>query len=227
MGGNKRYFGVALCLFIMLMSFFTVYADEFKDIDKMGDKVILVRNGIAEVLTFEEAERLYPNKEIIVDNEMNKDDSEIVPFYTSWDKYIEKSYREKLDYSSSVPVTPWTDGGEDGASISYGISKTVSTTFTGSITSGELSVILNTLGGSYAKSASTTEVFSSTFNVGKNKTARVRFAPAIRTSRGVLQHWSQSEHALEPVLRSEKNVTVYAVQKVGKFADGIYYLEYE
>lgn len=224
---NKRYFGVVLCLFIMLISFSAVYADEFKDVDEMGNKVILVRNGIAEVLTFKEVEQLYPNKEIIVDNEMNEDDLKVVPFYTSWDKYIEKSYSEKLDYSQSMPVTPWSDGGEDGSTISYGVSKTVTTTFTGNITSGELGTILKSLGGSYARSASTTEVFSSAFVVGKNKIARVRFAPAIRTSRGVLQHWSQSENALQPVLRSEKNVTVYAVQKVGELADGIYYLEYK
>ena len=133
-------------------------------------------------------------------------------------KYIETSFSSI--YGDAVAVTPEIEGP---GTISYGQSKTITSTFSASVTSGDINTIIGKLGASFSKSASSNENFGMTFMVEKDEIKRVYFQPKLRSTVGKIERWKQSESELYPTLVSTKNVNGKVVTKVGKFADGKYY----
>ena len=138
-----------------------------------------------------------------------------------YDKYIETSYSNI--YGTAVAVTPQIVGP---GTISYGQSKSITSTFSVSVTSGDISTIIAKLGSNFSKSASSNENFGMTFHIPAGKTQRIYFQPRLRSTVGRIETWKQRESDLYPSLESTKNVSGKVVTKVGKFADGKYYAGY-
>ncbi|SNT21928.1 hypothetical protein SAMN05446037_10556 [Anaerovirgula multivorans] len=233
----KKIFSVLLIVVMMISSFSIAFADEVND-EELSKPVemILVENGVPRVITFDELEKIYPANilseslmpnEDVIDFKTPSDEGDLVtPMSTTFYKYVEKSGKDSINYNDSKAVTPWIDGGQDGSSVSYGESITHTSSFGVSATV-EINAILATLGASYVKSSSNSTSFGATFTIGANKRARVRFAPTTRASEGTVQTWRQLEGELNPRLISEKAASSTVVRKVGNFADGLYYLEYQ
>lgn len=135
-----------------------------------------------------------------------------------YDKYVENSY--SYVYGTPVEVTPEIIGP---GSINYGQNRMVSSTFSASVTSGDINNIIGKLGAGYSKSATTNESFGMTFTIAKGEKKRIYFKPRLRNTVGKIESWRQRESELNPTLISSKNVSGKVVTKVGKFADGTYY----
>ncbi|OWZ83350.1 hypothetical protein [Natranaerobius trueperi] len=192
-------------------------------------KAVLVEDGSTRVVTHEELDELYPKEVELDENSVTKVDKKdsISPKSITFYEYVEESATEDIDYSKSEHVTPWIDGSKDGATVSYGQSKTFSSSFDIGLSSSQINVILGELGVSYKETTSNDESFGTTFNISSGDVARVRFAPMVRESEGKIQTWRQLEGQANPRLRSEEAASASVLKEVGNFADGIYYLEYK
>lgn len=119
--------------------------------------------------------------------------------------------------------TPMINGGDAGASVSYGEAVSISTTYSISLTSGEITAVLKALGSNVARMASSNKNFGVSFKIPAHTTRRVWFTPRMKTATGNIQRYVQSEG--ESTARPQgnpKKVKVNAVVKVNGFADGMY-----
>lgn len=183
--------------------------------------VILVENGIPRQITREEYDRITTEN-----REVSFNQPEISPYAITFDRYTASSSREYLDRSKKKAVTPAVKGDpNNGTTISYGNSISFSASYSISLTSGEISTILSSVGGSYVKSASSNSNFGATFHVPANQIRRVYFTPYVLETKGKLQKYVQNESEANPRPQgSPKSVTAKFIKKVGSFADGLYEL---
>lgn len=214
------YLGLA-CVMLIGMSTISTFATESKS--QYMENTIFVENGIQRQITEEEYIVLTTTgKTVEIDN--NKLNPKMIYF----DKFkVIGSPREYLDYSATKELTPWINGNEDGASVSYGESYSYSSSFSISLSTDAINTILSELGRSYVKSSSNDKRFDYIMHIGAGKIAKITFTPMKCRAKGDLEHWVQSESELNPRLQSvDKNVVVEAVKEVDRFADGIYELKY-
>lgn len=236
---NSKFKKLVLIMLIgvMLFSCFNVsYADTKNNkLPKPIWKMVLVQNGVPREITFDELKRIYPMNVISKHIHANDgigfknsiiENTPISPMSITFYKYIEIEGEDDLNYDMAKPVTPWINGSRNGARISYGQSESYTSTFSVGLTSSKINAILQEIGASYAKSASSSASFGMEFDIAPYETARVIFAPTTRETEGILQTWQQLEDELNPRLISEEPSSGIVVRKVGKFADGLYYLEY-
>lgn len=137
----------------------------------------------------------------------------------TYQKYVESSY--SFGYGTPIAVTPQVRGP---ATINYGQSRGVTSTFSASLTSSDIDSIIAKLGASYAKSVSTNENFGTTFAVAKNQVRRVYFKPKIRNTAGKIEKWKTDDTELHSKLLSTKDASGKVILKVGEFAEGVYYV---
>lgn len=199
--------------------------------------MVLVENGIPRLITYDELQRLYPMnlteqassvKEYETDtNDSLKEHDVITPNGMYFYRYKENSGYDFLDYNDEKAVTPLVNGGEDGASVSYGWSLSHSSTFSFGIDSTKINDVISGIGTSYTSTASNSQSFGATFNIGPGKTARIMFVPMKRATYGTLKYYRQLEGELEPKLISQESTNAKVVKKVGSWADGLYYPRYE
>ncbi|WP_312939913.1 hypothetical protein [Oscillibacter sp.] len=149
-----------------------------------------------------------------------------IPLYIRTVKYQESSGNTYLVYSKEYAVTGLLQGGQDGGSISYGQSQTVSETLTAnvSLSASYKDTIVATLGVSYTKSAENSSSFGMTINIGAGKTARIMFVPMMRHTNGVLTVVTEYNNG---TFTDTYNVSGFVPQKVGAYADGLYYPKYQ
>lgn len=194
------------------------------------EMMILVEKGMPRLITHDELQRLYPmniseqvsNNEyetVLNDSFSEHDEDVITPNSMNWYTYSESSGFDILDYADEKEVTPVVSGGEDGSSISYGWSKTHSSTFQFGLTSTKINAILSGLGASYTRSASNSESFGATFHIGAGKQARIMFVPMKRSTQGKIKYWRQLEGESQPRLISEESTSANVIKKVGSWAD--------
>lgn len=212
----------------LLLVSLPVFASSSNETVKDKDnQVILVLEGVAEKMTKEIAlQRLNEYNLFIQKNDFVDNEVETRAGVTYYDKYVPKTSNYEFDYSQKKPVTPWVKASSNSDSLSYGESVSVSSSFSGSLTTGELSAMASKLGFSYNRTASSNTSFSQSFRLTKGKTSRVVFSPAVVKTSGTLQRWRHSDMQLNPTLESSKSVSnVKLLQKVGRFADGVYELQ--
>lgn len=232
----KKLFSVIL-VGIMLFSTLNLSFADSGVLPNPEDKMVLVENGIPGKITHKELKELFTMDETSESLMFHKNetasryspvgDDVVIPYSTTYYKYVESSGRDSIKSSDSKPVTPWINGSQDGGSISYGQSESFTSIFSAGLTSTKINSIVASLGVNYSRTVTSNESFGTTFSVGPNKIARVRFAPTVRDTQGKVQTWRQLEGELNPRLISEESASGSVTKKVGKFADGLYYLEYQ
>lgn len=137
----------------------------------------------------------------------------------TYQKYVESSY--SMGYGTPIAVSPLVRGP---ATISYGQSWTVTSTFSASLTSSDIDSVVSKLGASYSKSISTNLNFGTTFAVSKNQVKRVYFKPKIRNTEGKIEKWKTDDTGLHSTLLSTKDASGKVAKNLGDFADGLYYV---
>lgn len=121
--------------------------------------------------------------------------------------YYEETGKDVLKYDMAVYVTPEFQGPCD---LSYGESRTITSTFSGSFSLSIKKIIAVDAGGSY--SVSSNKDFGATFPVKEFETARIQFVPRMRHTVGTYCYDSFTCY----------DVDAYIAKKVNGFADGLY-----
>lgn len=196
------------------------------EVDISENEVIVVLNGIAKKMSKMEALKTLEKYNFSNKDTLENKNTIIQPYYTTyWNRYTPMISRYEFDYSQTKAVTPWTKANSDGDTISHGSSVTVNSTTSVNLTSSELSIISLKLGFNYSKSSSSNASFGQTFKLSKGQTARVIFTPAVIYTYGALDQLKQADWENKPSVVSTKYVSARLLQKVGKFADGLYEIE--
>lgn len=206
-----------VCLIVVLSLFVPICSLALEPTDSQSAEeeivAVLVCNGVPYPLT---AVQLSEVETASFDYENNS----ILPLHSTYSSvplnqpgdlntYYESSY--KIDYfdSKAVYVTPAVQGP---ATISYGESYSITSTFSGSLSLPIKRKIVADLGASYSYSVSTNKNFTITYNVPAGTTLRIQFVPRMRHTIGTYYYDSFTEY----------DVDAYIPIKVNSFADGIY-----
>lgn len=223
----------ALCFLICLqLCSYALAVEKLEDFQYVKDEgvyignFILVENGISRTITYDEFLKLNIPKEIKLKNNLQR--SAIEPRRAGviyFSKFVETNRSENIDRTKKVAVTPWFEARYNDEKITVGESKTITSSFSVSLTSNKKTQILAAAGASYSHSVSTSTTFSGTQTIPKGKQGRVMFAPTILTLKGNVEDYHQSDSALYPTLDKTTFVTSELPKKVGSYADGLYYTE--
>ncbi len=198
-----------LLVCVLTMTLCLTFSVGASDNDFEPDEVaaVLVCNGVSFPLS--ETELLALKSECNDNNAVSSLDISVVNQPGDINTYYEKSGSNGLVARKSLYVTPIVQGA---ASISYGQSYTITSTFTGSLGIVIKRAVVKDLGDSYSYSVATNEEFGVTFSIPEGKYARIKFTPMMRHTVGTYYYDSFTSY----------DVDAYIAIKVGKFSDGLY-----
>lgn len=188
------------------------------------DNVVLVENGIPKRITQSEFDELNataiytPTDDITTTGTPVETNEGIVPYGTADLFENVTAFSPTIYYAQSKPVSAYITTGPAGGTISFVDSVSFSRSYSISVTSAMSAAISASIGATY--SVNNSQSIGYVLNIGANTTARVRFAPMCKGYRGTYKKYDFAGQLI-----SSQQITVYQPQKVGSFADGVYYLE--
>lgn len=188
------------------------------------DNVVLVEYSIPRRITQSELDELnanaiyVPTDDIAAAGTPVETNENIIPYGVA-DLFVDVTeFSPKIYYAQSKPVSAYLATGPSGGSISVVDSVSFSRSYSVSVTSAMSSAISASIGAAY--SVNNSQSIGYTLNINPNTTARVRFAPMCKAYRGTYKSYGYAGQLI-----SSQQITVYQPQKVGSYADGVYYLE--
>ncbi len=196
--------------------------------------IYLVEDGIGREISYEEyaalEEQYAQHKESRISNDIVMPlaikPPEVSPTYVTYDEYINDDSAEYdyYDFDNPIGVSSVLEGPLT-VNVSEVESKTISATFSIAVPLTIKNKIVKsaTFSGSLGISTTTSKSQSISGTVPAGMYGRICFRPRYNHMEGTLQHWITYETGFSGIV-SQEHIESDIPIKVGKFADGIYYL---